>query len=165
MIRSTSFIAQLLLVFLFLTGRTTVAFVQPNHHQVRSTALSERHISTYKVWRERADPAKHRDYMSVHGVGGAALRQYASRSKHWMYFLQSPNEKFVFSFHGLEQVEECKVYFKRKVQGSTKLVVLFEHEYHMWYSRLPKGLTTKNNRKKILKLLDKITDQWGDDRL
>ncbi len=114
-----------------------------------------------KVWREIADPAKHLDFMSTRNEGGVPIE--ASKDnliEKWVYFANVCN--FTFQFASIKQVKDCKLYFSKSVHCSTRESGhKLEHYWHPWYSRLPKGINKGSNKKKVIKLLDQILDQWS----
>lgn len=117
-----------------------------------------------KVWREKADPAKHRDFMSNQVEGGMPIE--ASRDnliEKWVYFAEVKD--FVFQLASLQQVRECKAYFVQKIHPSTMNANHnpHEHYWHPWYAKLPKGMVGEKQRHKVVKAMDAILAKWGDD--
>jgi hypothetical protein len=115
-----------------------------------------------KVWREKADPDIHSDFMSTYNEGGIPIEKSRDNLvEKWVYFAEVSN--FVFQFKDLDQVRECKAYFEQKVHPSTAGDhPPFEHYWHPWYCRLPKGITKENKRVKVLKALNSLLDKWGE---
>jgi len=113
------------------------------------------------VWRELADPKIHRDFMSSTHEGGMPIEaSHSNLIKKWVYFANVCN--FTFQFADLAQVLECKNYFERSVHPSTiGEHPPFEHYWQHWYCKLPKGINSKSNSLKVLKVLDKIISKWG----
>lgn len=114
------------------------------------------------IWREIADPIKHRDFMSTRVEGGVAVEK--SRDgliEKWVYFARV--DGFTFQFVGLDQVRECKTYFEQKIHPSTKDKghIPHEHYWQAWHDKLPKGVTSEKNRRAVMKALDKVLTQWA----
>ena len=114
-----------------------------------------------RIWREIADPSKHRDFMSTRNEGGNAVK--ASRDnliEKWVYFADVSN--FTFQFSDINQDVECRDYFTKTIHASTKEKGHdLEHYWHPWYSRLPKGINKGVRRVKVLKALNEILNKWG----
>ena len=116
-----------------------------------------------KIWREIADPAKHRDFMGNTVEGGRPIAKSRDNLiEKWVYFADING--FVFQFADIGQVIECKKYFAQKTHPSTveKHHNPHEHYWQAWHRKLPKGMTKNKNRVKVIKTLDKILEQWGD---
>ncbi len=115
-----------------------------------------------KVWREIADPGKHRDFMSTTNEGGVPIeRSRDNLVQKWVYLADVCN--FTFQFASIEQVEECVAYFEQKTHPSTiGDHPPYEHYWHPWYCKLPKGITKGANKEKVLKALKQILTQWGE---
>ena len=113
-----------------------------------------------KVWREKADPLKHVDFMSTRNEGGIPIE--ASRDNlidKWVYFAEVNG--FVFQFADLDQVKECKAYFSKKTHPSTRETGHdLEHYWHPWYSKLPAGMNKGSKKQKIIKVLDQLLEKW-----
>ena len=78
----------------------------------------------------------------------------------WVYFVNVCN--FTFQFASIEQIEECKQYFEKKIHPSTRgYHPPYEHYWHHWYSKLPKGITKLGKRKKVIKQLEKALEVWS----
>ena len=115
-----------------------------------------------KIWREIADPAKHRDYMSTYVEGGIPVEPRADNLvKKWVYFTSV--DGFVFQFASLEQVRECRDYFSQKhhPSGRNPNQNPHEHYWHPWFERLPKGMMKEKNRLLVIKAMDAIQEKWG----
>jgi len=114
-----------------------------------------------KVWREKADPKKHFDFMSNHNEGGIPIQKSRNNLiEKWVYLAEVCN--FTFQFASIEQVKECKSYFENKIHPSTMGGnPPFEHYWHPWFSKLPKGINKGVKRQKVIKALDKILSKWG----
>ena len=115
-----------------------------------------------KIWRETADPNKHSDFMSTSNEGGIPIKK--SRDNlipKWVYLATVDN--FTFQFANLDQIKAAKVYFEKKVHPSTrnKRHPPYEHYWHPWYCKLPKGITKKSKRQKVLKALERMLAQWA----
>lgn len=117
--------------------------------------------SMSKIWREIADPAKHRDFMSNTVEGGVPIAKARNNLiEKWVYFVEVNG--FIFQFANISQVEVCKNYFEQKIHPSTKgdNHIPHEHYWHPWYSKLPKGTMKTKTRLKVIKALDKCLSQW-----
>ena len=143
--------------------RRSVSFFQPE--------------GTYKMWRERADPAKHTDFMNTSLGGRSIERPQDNLVPQWVYLVSMhvgrnnrPNQHNthdnknhkVMVFHGLDQVHQCRSYLSRSPHcyGGTAFKTFNTGWYNPWYQKLPKGLVAKKNRKKALKQLDEILARW-----
>ncbi|RFA26259.1 hypothetical protein CAI21_17420 [Alkalilimnicola ehrlichii] len=114
-----------------------------------------------RVWREIADPKKHRDFMSSFTEGGIPVEKSRDNlvSK-WVYLAHVCN--FTFQFVSLDQVRECKAYFEQKTHPSTRGPhPPWEHYWHPWYCKLPKGINKGVKRQKVVKVLNEILAKWG----
>lgn len=114
-----------------------------------------------KIWREIADPTKHRDFMNNQVEGGIPIEKSRDNLiKKWVYFANF--DGFIFQFNGLDQVRQCKAYFEQKTHPSTLKTNHnpHEHYWHKWYSKLPKGMTKNKNRVEVIKLLEKVLMKW-----
>lgn len=120
-----------------------------------------------KIWKEKADPQKHKDYMSTSWVGGISIpKPKDNLIEKWVYFVKEGG--FTFQFTSINQIEECIDYFSTKIHPSTRLNHdIYEHYWQTWHERLPHGITKKGKREKILKALIKAQDKFkrGDQRL
>ncbi|WP_045420907.1 hypothetical protein [Vibrio campbellii] len=114
-----------------------------------------------RVWREIADPKKHSDFMSSRDEGGLPIEESRDNLvQKWVYLAEVCN--FTFQFANIEQVKEAKAYFEEKVHPSSRgFHPPYEHYWHPWYCKLPKGITKEVKRQKVLKALDTILKQWG----
>jgi hypothetical protein len=113
-----------------------------------------------KIWRERANPKKHTDFMSTHNEGGIPVKAPKDNLiDKWVYFVEVFN--FTFQFVGIEQVKQCKEYFSKSIHPSSRESGHdLEHYWHPWYSKLPKGINKGVRRLKVLKSLDQILEKW-----
>ncbi|PXF31010.1 hypothetical protein WH50_12285 [Pokkaliibacter plantistimulans] len=114
-----------------------------------------------QVWREVADPRKHRDYMSTRNEGGISIEVPKDNLlKQWVYFAHVCN--FTFQFSSIEQVKMCREYFLKKTHPSTREIGHdLEHYWHFWFSKLPKGIKRKKQREMIVRALDVILANWS----
>jgi hypothetical protein len=114
-----------------------------------------------KFWREKADPKKHCDFMSTRNEGGLPVQS----SEHklvtkWVYLIEV--DGFTFQFISLEQAIECKAYFSSKTHPSTREAGhVWEHYWHPWYCKLPKGMTRTAKRKKLIKTIDSLLNRYA----
>ncbi len=114
-----------------------------------------------KVRREIADPNKHSDFMSSYVEGGIPVpKSRDNLIKKWVYLADVCN--FTFQFSCIEQVKECKAYFENKVHPTTRDAhPPYEHCWHPWYSKLPKGINKGVKRQKVIKALNQILKKWS----
>ena len=114
-----------------------------------------------KVWREIAAPKKHRDFMNTFESSGIPVNQSRSNLiEKWVYFVSFG--RFNLQFSSIEQVDECREFFSKKIHKSTRgHHPPGEHYWQAWYCRLPKGLKKSANRLKFIKLLNQIISKWG----
>ena len=114
-----------------------------------------------KVWRELADPKKHLDFMKSFNEGGVPVEAANDNLlEKWVYFADVHN--FTFQFSSLDQVRECKIYFSKLTLPSTREAgPHLEHYWHAWFSKLPKGMSRKARREKVIKASDQILNEWG----
>lgn len=143
------------------------SFLIPKQQNIQRSETSLFGIPSHsrQVWREKADPSMHRDFMSSRVPGGYPVSVARDNTlQHYVYFARL-NSKFCFVFNGMTQVRACRAYFARKHHPSTrKLRWRSEYSWHHmgpWYCRLPKGITLEK-RKRIIKLLDDLIDEYGD---
>ncbi|MEZ5986131.1 MAG: hypothetical protein R3B94_09285 [Hyphomonas sp.] len=114
-----------------------------------------------KIWREIADPARHRDFMSSRVEGGLPIE--ASRDnliEKWVYLAEV--DGFVFQLSSLVQVRECRDYFTLKIRPSGRDPDhnRNEHYWQPWHARLPKGMLSEKARAKVLQAMDAILQRW-----
>ena len=104
-----------------------------------------------KIWKEKTDPEKHRDYVATSHIGGMPVdRPKDNLIESWVYFVKEAG--FTFQFVTLAQLETCIDYFSHKTHPSTKSFNNeHEHYWQRWFERLPPGLLKK--REKVLKTL------------
>ncbi|NQZ59834.1 MAG: hypothetical protein HRT88_20475 [Lentisphaeraceae bacterium] len=112
-----------------------------------------------KIWKEKLDPSKHKDYMSTNSLGGDPVKAPKDNLiEAWVYFVKECG--FTFQFISLEQIEECIDYFSTKTHPSTKEYNNgLEHYWQKWYERLPSGLTKNGKREKVLKTLTEAKEK------
>ncbi len=114
-----------------------------------------------KIWRELADPKKHRDFIGNRHIGGVSIA--ASKNNliaKWVYFAEVNH--FTFQFSSLEQVRECQTYFSQSVLPSTRETGHdLEHYWQAWFAKLPKGMNKRTKRERVLKALEQILAKWG----
>lgn len=115
-----------------------------------------------KFWREIADPAKHRDFMSTRVEGGVRIEKSRDNLiEEWIYFARVNGSTFQLA--SLDQVRECKAFFEQKIHPSTrdKDHNPHEHYWQAWHNKLPKSITKEKNRLEMIKTLEKILTQWA----
>jgi hypothetical protein len=111
-----------------------------------------------KIWRERLDPGRHRDFMSgAQDAGGIAIDPGASDG--WVYLVRECD--FTFQFANTEQIRQALAYFSEDVH-SPNLVsgIYLEHYWQLWFERLPPGLSGGSKRTRIAKALRRAVDQF-----
>lgn len=107
-----------------------------------------------KHWKEKADPTKHRDFMSTYQIGGVPIERSEQLLQQQVYFVKECS--FVFCFVNLNQLEEAIDFFSKKTHPARRAYNSgLEHHWQHWSTRLPKGLTANSKREKILKALRK----------
>ena len=106
-----------------------------------------------RFWKEKLDPAKHRDWMKTAHVGGFPVESaFDNLNERWVYFVHVCS--FTFQFQSLQQIEECLAYFSQKVHPSSMVPnVMLEHEWQSWDQRLPHWLFEEPKRKCVIKAL------------
>jgi len=114
-----------------------------------------------KVRREIADPKTHKDFMSSNVEGGMPINKSKDNLiDKWVYIAEIRG--FTFQFASIEQVKECKAYFDKKIHPSTRGIhPPYEHYWHQWYCKLPKGIKSGVNRQKVIKSLNTILGKWA----
>lgn len=99
----------------------------------------------------------HMDYMSTNCEGGFPLKHPPSH----VYELRVAGTTLVFVDE--QQVREAEAYFSKKLRPSTRGPnPPYEHYWHVWYGRLPKGVLKRTNREKILKALSNGIGEFFD---
>ena len=115
-----------------------------------------------RLWKETADPKKHSDFMKTYNEGGVPVAKSRDNliSK-WVYFVDVCN--FTFQFSSLDQIKEAKSYFEKKTHKSTRDISHppYEHYWHPWYCKLPKGITKESKRVRVLKALNQALEKWA----
>ena len=113
-----------------------------------------------RVWKEVADPKKHYDFMSTYNEGGIPIEKSNDNLvPKWVYHAEVCG--FTFQFASLEQVIECKEYFEKNVHPTTRdQHPPYEHYWHPWYCKLPKGINKGAKRQKVIKALNKLLDNF-----
>ena len=112
-----------------------------------------------KHWKEIANLEKHIDYMSTSHVGGIALKGSPEKDTAQVYFVQV--EGFTFQFVTLDQLDTAIAYFSDMPPASRASNNGLEHFWQRWYERLPKGMTKKSKRAKVLKALNKARNEFS----
>ena len=112
-----------------------------------------------KHWKETADPEKHVDYMSTAHAGGVALKSSPEKDTPYVYFVRV--DGFTFRFVTLAQLEMAVAYFSDNPPTSRADNNGLEHFWQRWYERLPKGMTRKSKRLKVLKALKKAQNDFS----
>lgn len=124
-----------------------------------------------KSWKEKFDPAKHRDFMSTSHVGGflpgdglgGLDNSHPLMQMHWVYFVREGD--FTFQFHSLAQMRECLNYFEADTHPSTMLPsITLEHYWQRWFERLPAGLRSGRRKVRIIKALRDALTRLSDDK-
>lgn len=114
-----------------------------------------------RIWKERLDPNKHREYLDTTWVGGLPPQPAKDNLLvSWVYFVEVCS--FTFQFHSIEQIERCLTYFSQKTHPSSRLPNCdLEHYWQRWFERLPLWLSEEPKRQKVLKALRKALDEFA----
>ncbi|MEL6443607.1 MAG: hypothetical protein AAF089_14335 [Bacteroidota bacterium] len=100
----------------------------------------------------------HMDYMSTYNEGGVPPKSPPSH----VYELRVAGTTLVFINE--QQVREAEAYFSKKLRPLTGGPnPPYEHYWHVWYGRLPKGVLKRTNREKIQKALSNGIAEFFDD--
>ncbi|MCP4213259.1 MAG: hypothetical protein GY765_01325 [bacterium] len=113
-----------------------------------------------KIWKEKLDPQKHKDYMSSYWIGGDDIKAPKDNLiDSWIFFVKECG--FTFQFTSIAQLDECLNYFSQKVHASTRREHDgLEYDWQAWYERLPGGLIKNSKREKILKSLEAAKEKF-----
>ena len=114
-----------------------------------------------RIWKERCDPSKHRDFMTGHQDAGGRPVEAARDNliEKWVYFVHAAS--FTFQFHSVAQIEEAKEYFITKIHPARREPNEgLEHYWQRWFERLPPGLQGEAKRKKITKALEQAISEF-----
>lgn len=152
------------------TIKSTSTLLASKHHHDKHDKRSKKELlyppeGNYKIWREIADPVKHRGYMNSALSGFPSKTSRDNLVPEWIYFARvrvDGNKAKILVFEGLNQVHQMRAYLSKPPfhHGSTAVGTLRKGVYNSWYEKLPKGLTKDQNRKRALKLLDEILQKW-----
>jgi len=106
-----------------------------------------------RIWKEKLDVNKHRDYMQSTWIGGVPpARPKGNLIESWVYFVDVCS--FTFQFHSIEQIKECLEYFSQKTHPSSRQSGCeLEHYWQRWFERLPQWLYEEAKRQKVVKAL------------
>lgn len=88
------------------------SFLIPKQQNIQRSETSLFGIPSHsrQVWREKADPSMHRDFMSSRVPGGYPVSVARDNTlQHYVYFARL-NSKFCFVFNGMTQVLACRAY-------------------------------------------------------
>ena len=114
-----------------------------------------------KHWKERFDPAKHRDFMTGRQDAGGRPRP-AKRDpliEEWAYFVRVNG--FTFEFASVDQVREALAYCREKVHPARREPdVWLEHYWQRWFERLPKGLLKGAKRGEVVAALERAVEEF-----
>ena len=108
-----------------------------------------------RIWKEKFDAAKHRDFMTGYQDAGGVLSDSPRDNlvRKWVYFVRVVS--FTFQFHSLDQIEAARDYFSKTVHPARREAGHdLEHYWQRWFERLPPGLQGGTKRPKILKALE-----------
>jgi hypothetical protein len=114
-----------------------------------------------RIWKERCDPSKHRDFMTGYQDAGGIPVETAHDNliEKWVFFVRAAS--FTFQFESVAQIEGAKDYFSKKVHPARRQPNDgLEHYWQRWFERLPPGLQSEAKRKKILKALKQAIDEF-----
>lgn len=106
-----------------------------------------------KIWRERLDLERHRDFMTgAQAPGGCVIAPTTSDG--WVYFVRDC--AFTFQFASIEQIREVHSYLSRRTHAARRVPgVALEHYWQHWFERLPAGLTSGSRRLRVLRALER----------
>ncbi|WP_161630639.1 hypothetical protein [Pseudoduganella violaceinigra] len=108
-----------------------------------------------KIWTEIADPNRHTDFMSDWSIGGRRAAPPSDNLRRRNVLLIEVCQ-FTFQFHSLEQLNEAIDFFSKTVHPSSRISgVELEHYWQPWSQRLPKGMTSRSRRVRVLAALRK----------
>jgi hypothetical protein len=114
-----------------------------------------------RIWTEVADPRKHADFMTTWSDGGvpvAAPRDNLLRRKVLLVEVCA----FTFQFHTRQQLAEAVEFFSNPLHPSSRRPgIVFDHWWHPWSQRLPKGMTARARRLRVLAALRKALRSDG----
>lgn len=110
-----------------------------------------------RIWKERLNPAKHRNPMAE-----ADSSTVPARSSHRDVYLVEVCS-FTFEFHSLSQLEACLAFYDRKLHPSSRLNARGgDHwEFQRWFERLPMYLREEPKRIKVAKALRRALLLFG----
>lgn len=112
-----------------------------------------------QIWKERLDADKHSDYMTGYqSEGGFPVEKPRDNLlESWVYFMKIPDCEL--QFIGRDQVVVAKEYFEQKIHPARREWNNgLEHYWQRWFERLPPGVHRDSNRKRILRVLDRLLD-------
>jgi hypothetical protein len=114
-----------------------------------------------RIWKERFDVAKHRDFMTGYQDAGGLLIDSIRDNllTKWVYFVRVAS--FTFQFHTIAQIAEAHAYFSKTVHPARRESGHeLEHYWQRWFERLPPGLNGGTKRVTILKALEAALDRF-----
>jgi len=118
-----------------------------------------------RIWKEKLDPERHRDYMQAleRRDSPRAIPQPPSDNLvvKWVYFVHVCS--FTFQFHSLEDIQKCLDYFSKKpIPPTGSSGNPFEPYWRGWKERLPIWLKEEPKRKKVVKALQRALEEFSD---
>ncbi len=115
-----------------------------------------------RIWKEKLDPERHRDYVGAHRRGGYdVLAPRDNRIIKWVYLVNVCS--FTFQFHRLEDIDKYLEYFSQKPLPSSGKFggPALEPYWRAWHERIPMRLKKESKRKKIVKALQRAKDEFN----
>lgn len=120
-------------------------------------------------WKERYDPALHRNNMwdvshdgHQHHVDGSAKSSNITQ-----HVVMVQVEQFTFEFLSLGQLKDCIQYLAAEHHASSRIqegIGAADHwEVQRWYERLPRYLFSATRRPRVLKALRAALGQFSND--
>lgn len=106
-----------------------------------------------RIWTEIADSKRHVDYLSDWTVGGRSVGTPTDNLKRRKVLLVEVCQ-FTFQFHSQHQLKEAVEFFSKTIHPSgLERGVNLEHYWQPWSQRLPKGMTSRSRRVRVLAAL------------
>jgi hypothetical protein len=119
-----------------------------------------------RIWKERFDPAKHRDFMTgFQAPGGLTLEPERDKLiDKWVYFVRVAS--FTFQFQSVGQIAEARDYFSKTIHPARRVAERgLEHYWQRWFERLPRGMQGGTKRVKVLKALEEALGRFREPKL
>lgn len=111
-------------------------------------------------WREKLDPARHADQMTIHVGGSPVEPPRDALIEKWVYFVEVAS--FTFQFHSLDQLRECLEFFKQRIHRTSRQPdIWLEHYWQRWFEKLPRRLFKEPKRVKVVAALEAAACDFG----